>query len=80
MLRRISFPRIHRHIDFGSFVAVLVKIDLNLIGIIALDDLILDVLGFVVVDRGYFSAHFLEFAAVEILLFSRLQRLLELVF
>jgi hypothetical protein len=56
------------------------QIDLRLIGIVAFDNLVFDVIWFVVVNRGDLIAHLFQLAPVKIFLLSSFQRLLEFLF
>ena len=50
LVRCFRLPQIRRHIYFGGLAAVLVEIDLHLVGVVAFDNLVLYVIGLVTVD------------------------------
>src|SRR5690606_7789977 len=75
----IGLPDVGRDVDLGRLAGVLVEVHLHFVRVLALDDLVLEVVGLVVVDRRDAEAHLLERLAVVRLVLADAERLLHLV-
>src|SRR5690606_10770157 len=78
-LGRVGPHGVDGHVDLGGLLRLVVEVDLHLVAVFALDDLVLDVVRLVVVDRRHLVAQLLERRAVVRLVLADAEVLLELV-
>src|SRR5258706_271 len=69
----LGVPHVRPDVHLAGPMAVLVEVDADFPGVVALDDFVLDVFGLVVVDRSDLVAHLLQLFPVEIAVLPDLQ-------